>query len=139
MLAEPDGHGAGDRVLVVGRADGDRVDILLFFEHDAEIVVLGRLGMPVERIAGRVFIDIAQGNNVLRSWDVAEIAAPLTAGADDADVEPVIRPRPASLNRLHLTHPEAGLGDKHAGPSQRARFQKITTIAASSHGEYSLL
>src|SRR5207253_10365949 len=54
----------------------------------------------------------------------------------DADVEPIVGSRPAALIRLRLPHPEAGLGNKHAGPGQRARFQKITTIAVSRSEEH---
>ena len=92
MLAQLHRGDAGDGVCVVRRGDDDRVDVLLLVEHDAKVLVPRRLGIFLELSLGPLVIDVAQGDDVLaQPGDGVGIARALAAGADDRDIELVVR------------------------------------------------
>ena len=88
VLAHLHGHDRGRGVRVVGRADGDGVDLLAHLrEHLAEVVVL--LGVGEARRLGvqRVVVDVAEGDDVAVLAGLAAVAAALAADADAGDVD----------------------------------------------------
>src|SRR5204863_9538072 len=73
VLADAHGQYAGVCMLMVGRADDHGLDVLLLVKHDAIVVVLRSPGKLLESGSGPAFIDVAQGDYVLRA-DVVELA-----------------------------------------------------------------
>ena len=86
VLAPLDGRHGDDRVRVVGRADDDRVDALLPVEHLAEVLVLGGLGVLLERVGRVAPVHVAQGHDVL-AGDLLDVPAALAADAHAGDVQ----------------------------------------------------
>ena len=86
MLAHLNRHHGGGKVHVVGRTDGDGVDLIVHFhQHDAEIFVLLRLGIFFKTPFRPHWIDIAEGNDIFRG-DLIEISPALPAHANTSDV-----------------------------------------------------
>jgi len=70
---------------VVRDADGAGVDVLAFLvEHDAEVFVLGLLGILGEVGRGAVVIDIAHGHQVFGFGGLVEDRSTLAPAADSA-------------------------------------------------------
>ena len=77
---------------VVRRADRDRVDAFLFFQHHAEIGVAFGFRKVAERSRRPALVHVAQrhkGAAGLRH--VFDFTGPFPADADPGDVEPVVR------------------------------------------------
>ena len=93
VLARADRGHRGDGVDVVGRADGDGVDVLgLLVEQLAEVLVAPGLGKGLEEPAARVVVDVAEGDDVRAVLGVGgDVAAAHAAGADPRDVDPLAR------------------------------------------------
>ncbi len=106
-------HG-DDGVGMVGRGHGDRVQVLLFVQHLAEVAVLGGLiilGLLLGRVlrvlqqpGHHLVVDVAEGDDVLGA-DALDVAGAAAPGADAADVDGV-------AGRL-VAPPEDVPGDDH--------------------------
>ena len=85
-------------VYMVGRSDGDGVDVLRFLvEHPAKILVDLRVRELLERSLGPVGVDVTERDDIFVLASV-DIAGPAPADADAGDVELVARgvaPAPA--------------------------------------------
>jgi len=117
MLAQAQGRGAGHGVLMVRGADDDGVDVALLVEHDAEILILGRVGEAPVGSGRPALIDIAQGNDVLGGRHTRQVGAAPAADADEGDIEPVIGPQPPRLICPGRCRPEAPWRRQDAGPA----------------------
>jgi hypothetical protein len=73
-------------VIVIGRPHDYRLDALFLLKHNAEVAVLFRLGVLLERVGGVIPINIAQRHDVLAA-DIMQIAAALAADADAGNIE----------------------------------------------------
>ena len=78
-------------VHVVGRADDHGVEFLLL-DHLAEVAIAGRLGELLKGPLRRAIVRIAQSHDVLAP-DSLQVVKPPTTGANDTDVELLIRRR----------------------------------------------
>ncbi len=83
----------GQRVVVVGRADGHGVDALAHLvEHLAVVVVLlGVRDTSARPAFERVLVDVADGDDVAEAGGVARVAVALAAHADAGEVDPLVR------------------------------------------------
>ena len=75
----------------IGDADRAGVDVLAFLvEHDAEVLVLGRLLELLEVGRGAALVHVAQGHDVLGGAAWFRIDAALSAASDGGDVQLVV-------------------------------------------------
>ena len=89
---------------------------------------LATLGYLLKASRGAALVDVAQRDDVL-AGDIAEIAAPLAAGADDGDVEPIHRI--VLPGRPRLGHVGDGeIADARGG----ARLHEAPAIDLPTHG-----
>src|SRR5690606_25761453 len=101
VLAPAHGHDAGRGVVVVGRADDDRVDVAVpLVEHLPVVVVLGGVLEHVEGAGGAWLawalssqVHIAQGDDLL-AGDAAPCEILLLPAGDDGQVAPAPAPGP---------------------------------------------
>ena len=89
VLAALDRRHRDDGVHVVGRADDDRVDVLLLVEHLAEVLVPLRLGNFVEDLGGGV--QSTSHSATMFSVSHGRVVRPHAADADAGDVQLVAR------------------------------------------------
>ena len=75
----------------IGDSDGDRVDVLLFLvEHDAEVLIEGKLLVALDTGRGAIEIHIAEGHDVLRPGGAVQVSTALAAAADGRDIQFVV-------------------------------------------------
>lgn len=115
VLAQADGHGRRDRVLVVRRAHHDSIDVLLLVQHHPKIVILGDPGVAIEHPGSAALVHIAKGNDSLSGY-AADVPRPTPAGADNADAEPLIRS--PCLRCRSAARPESGAGHETTSARQ---------------------
>ncbi len=93
------------KVRVVGRADHDAVDLLFdAIEHLPKVSEATGLRKLLERLLAPLFVDVAQGDDVL-PLQICKIRRPLPADADDREVELVRR-------TFSPSRPESVAGEK---------------------------
>ena len=95
VLAGLEGQHGGRRVVVVGRGDQHRVDVLLV-EQLAVIDHEAGLGESLAHLAGAVLVHVAQGHDFGSPGldELIDVPASLALDADDAHVQPLVG-RPA--------------------------------------------
>ena len=129
VLAHLHGHDAGRGVGVVGRAHGDGVDLAVhLLEHLAVVeVLLGvreLLGLLVERL----FVDVAEGDDLAVAAGVVRVAIALAADADAGEADFLIDRR--------FTHAgDGGRGgeQERARAGQRRLSEEATTVLTTRH------
>jgi hypothetical protein len=67
VSAQLDRGQGGDGVEVIGRPDGDRVDVLLLLEHDSEVLVARDVGILGKGSGRALPVNVAEGDDVLRA------------------------------------------------------------------------
>ncbi len=90
MFAQLHRHHAGRRVMMVGRGDCDRVDVLPLFQHLAVIGVPRGLRKLFEHLGRALSVDVAERDDVFARAAV-DISPTFTRRADRGDVELLIR------------------------------------------------
>ena len=93
VLARPKRRHGRESVRVLCRADHDGVEALVIVVKLAEVDVFLGSAMFLRRLAKALLVDVAQSDNVF-AGHVRGVAGPAAAGADDSDVELLVR-RPA--------------------------------------------
>ena len=85
VLAELQSGYQNDSVRVIGRADDQRVEVLVFFvEHLAKVTVARSLWISFEDLLGVIVVDVAQRGNVLvlAALDISLAHAAYAHGGD---------------------------------------------------------
>jgi hypothetical protein len=116
-------------MMVVRRADGHRVDVLLFLlEHDPVVGVLAGLLELLCRLVEPVLVHVAEGDDVLlaAALDARGAAA---AGADARDVQLRVRALLLRPHGLASRDPEA----EAARGGRAAVLQEVATIGLARH------
>src|SRR5439155_13342936 len=113
VLTQFHGHHAGDGVRVVGRRDGDGVDVLPFFlEHHPKVFEAFGLWERHERLRRLVLVHVAQRVNVRPGFRHAlHVVRSHAAHADAGDVDGV-----AGRRASPPEHVRGHDGERHTGP-----------------------
>jgi hypothetical protein len=112
---------------VVGRANDDRVDLLVHLvEHLSEVSVPFGLGVLLKSLGCPAFVNVTQGDNIL-TGQILETEARLAAGADEGDVEAVIR-------RQVFTEGTT-LGRYESGAGKARKLEHPATSYIKGHGK----
>src|SRR5262249_21690502 len=85
-----DGAHGDDRMVMVRRRDGHRINTLLLVEHFPKILVPFGVRVLLERMGCVIPVDVTKGNNIL-AVEFAQIGRTLAANADPSAVEFVFR------------------------------------------------
>jgi len=94
---------------VIGRGDGDRVDVLAFLvEHLAIVLVPLGLRKGVEAVGGVLLVDVAEGVDVLDRAHAAYVVGTHSANADARDAELVARRNMSSAEDMRGHDGEGG-------------------------------
>jgi hypothetical protein len=86
VLTHLDCHHSDGGVSMVRRRDDDGVDILLLFEHYAEILVFGRIGIFLKYLPRKTPVHVAKRDYIF-FFAGREVAFAHTAYADGGDIE----------------------------------------------------
>ena len=101
VLAQLHGGHRGHGMDVVGRADGDGVDVLLLLQHDPEIRVPLGLGKLLEGASRPVLVDVAKGHDVGTVLGrPGNVAGTLASRPDAGDVDTFVGTPHAFGNKL---------------------------------------
>ncbi len=91
VLADLDRHHGGDGVGVIGRGDGDGVDLLAHLvEHLAEVGELSGLGVLGGFGVEALLVDVADGDEVGVLGGLLAVAVAFAADADAGEVDPLV-------------------------------------------------
>src|ERR1044071_7855008 len=131
ILAALHGTQVHKRVPVIGRAGDDDVDVIAFHELAKILVLLRRLAVLAELLAGSLgvaVVNVADGNHIAMPRRPATVAAALAAATDQGDAGTVVgtqRPglRGVSLFEFHKPTRHAG-GGRNGGSG----LDETTTI-----------
>src|SRR2546428_466220 len=101
VLAQLHRHHPGHRVHVIGRRDGDGVDVLRFLlEHHTKIFEAFGFGAGGEGLRGLVLVHVAQRVDVLRLPHALHVVRAHPAHTDAGDVELVARGRETTTQHV---------------------------------------
>src|SRR6266581_883900 len=101
VLAQLHRHHPGHRVHVIGRRDGDGVDVLRFLlEHHTKIFEAFGFGEGGEGLRGLVLVHVAQRVDVLRLPHALHVVRAHPAHTDAGDVELVARGRETTTQHV---------------------------------------
>jgi hypothetical protein len=133
VLAELQGHHRDDRVEVIGRGDHHRVDVLLLFEHSAEIDVGLGAGERFEGALEVVLLDVAEGHDVF-GGETADVARAHAADADAGNVELFARRGLAGAQHVTGDDGKSRCGRPGGGEALSARELALRWHLSSSVG-----
>ncbi len=127
VLAHPHGHRPGGGVGVVGRADGDGVDLVAhLLEHLAVVDVLLGVGELGRHLVELGLVDVAEGDDLAVLAGVVGVALPLAADADAGE--------PDLLARRFLTAEGRASEDRAGHARHRGLAEEVATIRIMDHG-----
>ena len=92
VLAELHRGDRHDGVVVIGRGDEHRVDVLLGIEHAAPVAILPRVGVLRERLGRVLLVAVAERDDLrARRSGVPDVVGAAPARADDGERHPIGR------------------------------------------------
>ncbi len=92
MLTEPHGGGRDNGMIMIGRADSDRVDAVgHFVEHIAPVLVAPGRGMGIADFRQGVVVDIADGNDVAKARGIFGLFLSFAADANAGEADFFVR------------------------------------------------
>src|SRR2546430_7925736 len=125
VFAEPDGGHRGDGVVVVGNRHDDGVDVLLL-KQLSEIAMLLRAGMLLSRRVEKVFVHVAEGDDVLVA-QVLQVLGSFIADADEAEAELLVE---------RVGAQESGRGEQTGGSDCRGTKETTTSDEWLRHDQW---
>ena len=110
------GHDACHAVDVVGGGNGDAVDLVVhLLEHDAEVLVVLRLGMALFDFVDVVGVDVAEGHEVAAAFgDFPDVGCALSAHSNSGDAGAFVK----VLSADDGGEPEDGAGAEAGGAEE---------------------
>ena len=119
MLAHPHGRHRRVAMSMVGRGNGDRVEVLLLLQHHAKIAIQPGLRIEHRLVAVPLrpasIVHVAQGHNCAPGAShAADLASALAPDADTPHVDPVVGPEYPAGNERSPNRQGTGCSEKLA-------------------------